>query len=133
MSVGHGGGADTKRDIAMQDWPAPCGPTNEPDAQRAQYYLGGTSGAIFNQLEPVSPQSVTLGRGELRDAADSANVSVKPQVRGGPQRNGVERARPLKGRTLSAPPAVSGMEIVGHYEVGQPGLPRAQLRPPARE
>jgi hypothetical protein len=30
----------------------------------------------------VSHQSVALGRGELRVAADSADSSVKPQVRG---------------------------------------------------
>ena len=31
--------------------------------RRAQYYPEAISAAIFDQLEPVSPQSVTLGRG----------------------------------------------------------------------
>jgi hypothetical protein len=67
---------------AMQVRPAAGGPTSEPGTQRAQYYSEAASAAILDQLEPVSHQSVALGRGELRVAADSADSSVKPQVRG---------------------------------------------------
>lgn len=58
-------------------------PTSEPGAQRAQYYFEASSVAILDQLEPVSPQSLTLGRGNYAEPADSADLSMKPQVRDG--------------------------------------------------
>jgi hypothetical protein len=68
-SLGQAAGADTKRDLAMRECPVSRELTSEPGTQRAQYYFGATSAAIFDQLEPVSPQSVTLGRRSSAAAA----------------------------------------------------------------
>jgi hypothetical protein len=49
--------------------------TSEPGAQRAQYYSGATSVAIFDQLMPVSPQSVALGRGNTSDGRRADEIA----------------------------------------------------------
>jgi hypothetical protein len=85
--------------------------------------------SIFDPSEPVSPQSVTFGRGNCAGAVD---ISMKPQVRD--ILTATVRMRPDRsGDDLSTAPSVPGVEVTGDHELGQMGVPRAQLGPIAQE
>jgi hypothetical protein len=80
----------------MRDCLASCGPMGEPVAQRAQYYFEATPRATSDHLEPVSPQSVTLGPDSC------AAQSTQPMFRRNPR---------------SGQPSVLGVKVGGHHEL----------------
>ena len=96
----------------MRDCLASCGPMGEPVAQRAQYYFGATPRAASDHLQPVSPQSVTLGPGSC------AAQPTQPMSRRNPR---------------SAWPSVLGVKFVRHHELGQVCVPSAQRGPVVRK